>query len=112
MVATILEPSKLRGMFVMGHGGNTVKRMPDAIKGIEGLDLLVVDEAHRLERARGEGVEPVGHTGVGRRHRPKEGPRRAGAAQKGRGHGAAAGLVQQKHPCPLRGGQLQNVWAV
>ena len=29
-------------MMVMGHGGNTVTRMPEAAKGIEKLDLLVV----------------------------------------------------------------------
>src|SRR5881227_2792242 len=29
-------------MFVMGHGGNTVTRMPQAQKGIENLELLVV----------------------------------------------------------------------
>src|SRR4029078_11443690 len=31
----------VRAMFVMGHGGNTITRMPDAAKGIE-LELLVV----------------------------------------------------------------------
>jgi len=29
-------------MFIMGHGGNTITRMPEAAKGIEKLDLLVV----------------------------------------------------------------------
>ena len=33
-------------MFVMGHGGNTVTRMPEAAKGIEALDLLVVADPH------------------------------------------------------------------
>jgi formate dehydrogenase major subunit len=32
----------LKAMVVMGHGGNTVTRMPEAAKGIEKLDLLVV----------------------------------------------------------------------
>lgn len=40
------QPSKLRGMVVFGHGGNTVVRMPEAIKGVEGLDLLVVADPH------------------------------------------------------------------
>jgi formate dehydrogenase major subunit len=33
-------------MIVFGHGGNTVTRMPDAAKGIEKLDLLVVGDPH------------------------------------------------------------------
>ena len=33
-------------MFVMGHGGNTVTRMPQAQKGIEKLELLVVADPH------------------------------------------------------------------
>ena len=33
-------------MFVMGHGGNTVTRMPEAAKGLEKLDLLVVADPH------------------------------------------------------------------
>ena len=33
-------------MIVMGHGGNTVTRMPEAAKGIEKLDLLVVADPH------------------------------------------------------------------
>jgi formate dehydrogenase major subunit len=33
-------------MFVMGHGGNTVTRMPQAATGIEKLDLLVVADPH------------------------------------------------------------------
>jgi formate dehydrogenase major subunit len=40
------QPSKLRAMVVMGHGGNTVTRMPDAVKGMEALDLLVVADPH------------------------------------------------------------------
>src|SRR6202008_1251755 len=33
-------------MMVFGHGGNTVTRMPDAQKGIEALELLVVADPH------------------------------------------------------------------
>src|SRR5436190_23321996 len=33
-------------MVVFGHGGNTVTRMPNAQKGIEALDLLVVADPH------------------------------------------------------------------
>jgi formate dehydrogenase major subunit len=36
------QRNPLRAMVVMGHGGNTVTRMPDAVKGVEKLDLLVV----------------------------------------------------------------------
>jgi formate dehydrogenase major subunit len=38
----IAQKDNLKAMFVMGHGGNTVTRMPEAAKGIEALDLLVV----------------------------------------------------------------------
>jgi formate dehydrogenase major subunit len=46
--ATLLPKDKvgqtdnLKCMFVMGHGGNTVTRMPEAAKAIAALDLLVV----------------------------------------------------------------------
>ena len=36
------QRSPIHAMFVMGHGGNTVTRIPDAIKGMEKLDLIVV----------------------------------------------------------------------
>src|SRR5689334_18710723 len=38
----VSQKDGIKAMFVMGHGGNTVTRMPDAQKGIEALDLLVV----------------------------------------------------------------------
>ncbi len=38
----VSQPDTLKAMFVMGHGGNTVTRIPEAAKGIEKLDLLVV----------------------------------------------------------------------
>ena len=40
------QPNQIRGMVVMGHGGNTVTRMPDMLKGLELLDLLVIVDAH------------------------------------------------------------------
>jgi formate dehydrogenase major subunit len=36
------QPDTMKAMFVMGHGANTIARMPEAVKGIEKLDLLVV----------------------------------------------------------------------
>ena len=36
------QPDSLHAMLVFGHAGNTITRMPDAAKGIEALDLLVV----------------------------------------------------------------------
>ncbi|HEY8382378.1 MAG TPA: formate dehydrogenase subunit alpha [Microvirga sp.] len=36
----------IRAMVVFGHGGNTVTRMPDAVRGLEKLDLLVVADPH------------------------------------------------------------------
>jgi formate dehydrogenase major subunit len=38
----VSQSDNIKAMFVMGHGGNTVTRMPEAAKGIEKLDLLVV----------------------------------------------------------------------
>jgi formate dehydrogenase major subunit len=38
----ISQPDTLKAMFVMGHGVNTITRMPEAIRGIEKLEMLVV----------------------------------------------------------------------
>jgi len=38
----VSQSDNVKAMFIMGHGGNTVTRMPEAVKGIEKLDLLVV----------------------------------------------------------------------
>src|SRR5262245_3300424 len=38
----VSQKDNLKAMMVFGHGGNTVTRMPEAAKGIEKLDLLVV----------------------------------------------------------------------
>ncbi|PSC04254.1 formate dehydrogenase [Alsobacter soli] len=40
------QRSNLRAMIVMGHGGNTVTRMPEMLKGLEKLDLMVVMDPH------------------------------------------------------------------
>ena len=42
----VTQKDNIKAMFVMGHGGNTVTRMPEAQKGIEKLDLLVVADPH------------------------------------------------------------------
>jgi formate dehydrogenase major subunit len=42
----VSQKDNIKAMFVMGHGGNTVTRMPQAQKGIEALDLLVVCDPH------------------------------------------------------------------
>ena len=42
----VAQKDNLKAMIVMGHGGNTVTRMPQAPKGIEKLDLLVVADPH------------------------------------------------------------------
>ena len=42
----VAQKDNIKAMFVMGHGGNTVTRMPEAQKGIEKLDLLVVADPH------------------------------------------------------------------
>jgi formate dehydrogenase major subunit len=36
------QKNSLRALFVMGHGGNTIPRIPDAVTGVEKLDLLVI----------------------------------------------------------------------
>jgi formate dehydrogenase major subunit len=38
----VSQPDTMKAMFIMGHGGNTITRMPEAAKGIEKLDLVVV----------------------------------------------------------------------
>jgi formate dehydrogenase major subunit len=40
------QPSNIKAMVVFGHGGNTVTRMPEAAKGLEALELLVIADPH------------------------------------------------------------------
>ncbi|GEP05787.1 formate dehydrogenase subunit alpha [Methylobacterium oxalidis] len=40
------QRSPIKAMMVFGHGGNTVTRLPDAIKGMNKLELLVVADPH------------------------------------------------------------------
>ncbi len=42
----VAQKDNVKAMMVFGHGGNTVTRMPEAAKGIEKLDLLVVGDPH------------------------------------------------------------------
>jgi formate dehydrogenase major subunit len=42
----VAQKDNIKAMFIMGHGGNTVTRMPEAAKAIEALDLLVVVDPH------------------------------------------------------------------
>ncbi|WP_454017288.1 formate dehydrogenase subunit alpha [Azospirillum sp. Marseille-Q6669] len=42
----IQQPSPLKAMVVFGHGGNTVTRMPEMLKGLEQLSLLVIADPH------------------------------------------------------------------
>ena len=42
----VAQKDNLKAMMVFGHGGNTVTRMPEAAKGIEQLELLVVADPH------------------------------------------------------------------
>ena len=50
--ATLADPEDvdqrdaLKAMVVFGHGGNTVPRMPEMVKGLEKLELLVVADPH------------------------------------------------------------------
>src|SRR4051794_11254981 len=60
------QKDNLRAMMVFGHGGNTITRMPDAVKGIEKLELLVVGDtvpttwAVLSERKNGTYLLPIG----------------------------------------------------
>ncbi len=38
----VSQKDNLKAMFIMGHGGNTVTRIPEASAGVDKLDLLVV----------------------------------------------------------------------
>ena len=38
----VSQPDTVQAMFIMGHGVNTITRMPEAVEGIEKLELLVV----------------------------------------------------------------------
>ena len=40
------QPDNFKAMVVMGHGGNTVTRMPEMVKALEKLELLVVADPH------------------------------------------------------------------
>ncbi|MDB5571472.1 MAG: molybdopterin oxidoreductase [Hyphomicrobiales bacterium] len=40
------QRSRIRAMMVFGHGGNTVTRIPEAVTGMNKLDLLVVADPH------------------------------------------------------------------
>ena len=40
------QKDNVKAMVVFGHGGNTIPRMPDSVKALEDLDLLVVADPH------------------------------------------------------------------
>ncbi len=40
------QRANVRGMLVMGHGGNTVTRIPEMVKAMEKLELLIVADPH------------------------------------------------------------------
>ncbi len=42
----VKQKDTLKAMMIFGHGGNTVTRMPDAAKGLEAIELLVVADPH------------------------------------------------------------------
>jgi formate dehydrogenase major subunit len=42
----VSQKDNVKAMVVFGHGGNTVTRMPEAAKGMEQLELLVVGDPH------------------------------------------------------------------
>src|SRR5215218_168127 len=44
--AEVDQRTGIKGLVVFGHGGNTVVRIPEAVKGVEKLELLVVADPH------------------------------------------------------------------
>ncbi|MGB3540126.1 MAG: formate dehydrogenase subunit alpha [Mesorhizobium sp.] len=42
----IAQPDIMRSMFVQGHASNSITRIPESIKGLAGLELLVVADPH------------------------------------------------------------------
>jgi formate dehydrogenase major subunit len=42
----VQQRDNTKGMIVFGHGGNTVTRMPEAVRALEALELLVVADPH------------------------------------------------------------------
>ncbi len=42
----VSQKGNLKAMFVMGHASNSITRMPDSVKGMEALELLVVADPH------------------------------------------------------------------
>src|SRR3546814_12257629 len=45
------QRDNLRAMLVQGHGSNRITRMPESVKAVEKLELLVVAEPHPTTRA-------------------------------------------------------------
>ena len=42
----VAQKDNLKAMIVMGHGGNTIARMPEVAEGLKKIDLLVVADPH------------------------------------------------------------------
>src|SRR5206468_2107243 len=40
------QKSPIKAMMISGHGGNTVTRLPEALNGLNKLDLLVIADPH------------------------------------------------------------------
>ncbi len=60
------QKDNLKAMVVFGHGGNTIPRVPDSVKGLESLELLVVADPHPTnfvslaQRKNGTYLLPIG----------------------------------------------------
>ncbi|MDQ6437675.1 formate dehydrogenase subunit alpha [Mesorhizobium sp. LHD-90] len=42
----VQQPDIMKAMFVQGHASNSITRIPDSVKGLAGLELLVVADPH------------------------------------------------------------------
>ena len=79
----VAQRDNLRAMFVQGHASNSITRIPESVKGLAGLELLVVADPHPTTwaslavagRAHGQHLSPAGlhavrDVGLARRLQP------------------------------------------
>ena len=115
----VAQKDNIKAMFVMGHGGNTVTRMPEAQKGIEKLDLLVVADPHPTtwaalapERKNGTYLLPIATSyetdGLAHRVQPRDPVGRADRQADLRVEGRQRGDVSPRQEARLRRSDVQE----
>ena len=93
----VKQKDNIKAMFVMGHGGNTVTRMPQAQKGIEALDLLVVCRS-ASDHLGGAGAGRARTTPICCRSRPATRPRARARRPTARSSGASRSSSRSSSP--------------